>query len=111
MVEPEVAWNDSDDNMKLQEEFVSYVVARALARKRAELADLERDTTALERVRPPFPRISYTDAVQTLKASGRGNEWGGDVGGGAEARLAQQCDRPVLGHNSPQAVESCRHKE
>src|SRR5207244_4006044 len=48
MVEPEVAWNDSDDNMKLQEEFVSYVVARALERKRAELADLERDTTALE---------------------------------------------------------------
>src|SRR5216117_2985218 len=70
MVEPEVAWNDSDDNMKLQEEFVSYVVARALERKRAELADLERDTTALERVRPPFPRISYTDAVEKLKALG-----------------------------------------
>src|SRR2546429_2754538 len=80
MVEPEVAWNDSDDNMKLQEEFVAYVVARALERKRAELADLERDTTALERVRPPFPRISYTDAVEKLKALGSDIAWGRDLG-------------------------------
>src|ERR1700704_3123358 len=70
MVEPEVAWNDSNDNMVLQEEFVSYIAARALERRRAELADLERDTTTLERVRPPFPRISYTDAVEKLKALG-----------------------------------------
>src|SRR5438093_1460376 len=85
MVEPEVAWNDSDDNMKLQEEFVSYVVARSLERKRAELVDLERDTTALERVRPPFPRISYTDAVEKRMALGRSHEWGRDPGGAADA--------------------------
>src|SRR5207245_11553875 len=88
MGEPEDAWSGSDDSMKLQQEFVSYVVARALERKRAELADLERDTTALERVRPPFPRISYTDAVEKLKALGSDIEWGRDLGGDAERLLA-----------------------
>src|SRR6266566_3259539 len=111
MVEPEVAWNDSDDNMKLQEEFVSYVVARALERKRAELADLERDTTALERVRPPFPRISYTDAVEKLKALGSDIEWGRDLGGDAETLLAQQYDRPVMVYNYPKAVKAFYMKE
>src|SRR5436305_6593891 len=83
MVEPEVAWNDSDDNMQLQEEFVPYVVARPHERKRAELADLERDTTPLERVRPPLPRISYTDAVEQLNAVASDIAWGRDLGGDA----------------------------
>jgi asparaginyl-tRNA synthetase len=111
MVEPEVAWNDSDDNMKLQEEFVSYVVARALERKRAELADLERETTTLERVRPPFPRISYTDAVEKLKALGSDIAWGRDLGGDAETLLAQQYDRPVMVYNYPKAVKAFYMKE
>src|SRR5947208_4536029 len=111
MVEPEVAWNDSDANMKLQEEFVSYVVARALERKRAELADLERDPTALERVRPPFPRISYTDAVEKLKALGSDIEWGRDLGGDAETLLAKQYDRPVMVYNYPKAVKAFYMKE
>src|SRR2546426_12206428 len=71
MVEPEVAWNDSEANMKLQEEFVSYIVTRALERRTAELAELERDVKPLETVRTPFPRISYTDAVAKLKTLGR----------------------------------------
>src|SRR5438045_5079911 len=66
MVEPEVAWNDSDANMRLQEEFVSYIVTRALERRNSELAELERDVKPLETVRPPFPRISYADAVAKL---------------------------------------------
>src|SRR3954468_4028777 len=60
MVEPEVAFNDSDANMRLQEEFVSYVGARVLDRRKDELKELERAPSALERVQPPFPRISYT---------------------------------------------------
>src|SRR6266850_6319496 len=63
MVEPEVAWNDSEANMMLQEEFVSYIVARCLERRKTELAELERDTAALQKVEVPFPRISYSDAV------------------------------------------------
>src|SRR5690242_20067823 len=70
MVEPEVAWNDSEANMQLQEEFVSSIVARALDRRKAELAELERDVKPLAAVRPPFPRISYTDAVAKLKTLG-----------------------------------------
>src|SRR5947207_8975067 len=106
MVEPEVAWNDSNDNMKLQEEFVSYIVARSLERKRAELAELERDTTPLERVRPPFPRISYTDAVEKLKGLGSDIAWGRDLGGDAETLLAKQYDRPVLVYSYPTAVKA-----
>ncbi len=111
MVEPEVAWNDSNDNMKLQEEFVSYVVARCLERRRPELAELERDMRPLEAVRPPFPRISYTDAVERLGTLGSGIEWGRDLGGDAETLLAQQYDRPVLVYNYPKQVKAFYMKE
>jgi len=111
MVEPEVAWNDSNDNMKLQEEFVSYIVARCLERRRPELAELERDMRPLEAVRPPFPRISYTDAVERLGTLGSGIEWGRDLGGDAETLLAQQYDRPVLVYNYPKQVKAFYMKE
>src|SRR5437870_3647075 len=74
MVEPEVAWNDADANMRLQEEFVSYIVTRALERRTSELAELERDVTPLAAVQPPFPRMSYTEAVETLGTLGSGIE-------------------------------------
>jgi asparaginyl-tRNA synthetase len=111
MVEPEVAWNDSNDNMTLQEEFVSYIVARCLERRRPELAELERDTAPLERVRPPFPRISYTDAVAKLASLGSDLTWGRDLGGDEETLLARQYDRPVLVFNYPRAVKAFYMKE
>jgi len=111
MVEPEVAWNDSNDNMRLQEEFVSSIVARCLERRASELAELERDTAPLERVRPPFPRISYTDAVAKLKALGSEMEWGRDLGGDEETLLARQYDRPVMVFNYPRAVKAFYMKE
>ena len=111
MVEPEVAWNDSEANMRLQEEFVSSIVARALDRRKAELAELERDVKPLAAVRPPFPRISYTDAVAKLKTLGSDTEWGQDLGGEAETLLAQQYDRPVFVFNYPKAVKAFYMKE
>ncbi len=111
MVEPEVAWNDSNDNMTLQEEFVSAIVARCLERRTAELAELERDTAPLERIRPPFPRISYTEAVAKLKTLGSDMEWGRDLGGDAETLLAKQYDRPVIVFNYPRAVKAFYMKE
>jgi asparaginyl-tRNA synthetase len=111
MVEPEVAFNDSNDNMRLQEEFVSYVVARVLERRRAELAELERDTTALERVRAPFPRISYTEAVARLAELGSDIVWGHDLGGDDETLLARQFDRPVFVYNYPKAFKAFYMKE
>ena len=111
MVEPEVAWNDSDANMRLQEEFVSYIVARCLARRKPELVELERDTKPLERVQPPFPRISYSAAVEKLKSLGSDMEWGRDLGGDEETLLAQQFDRPVLVHDYPKQVKAFYMKE
>jgi asparaginyl-tRNA synthetase len=111
MVEPEVAWNDSNDNMRLQEEFVSSVVARCLDRRKAELAELERDTAPLERVAPPFHRISYTDAVEKLTGLGAQMEWGRDLGGDDETLLAKQYDRPVFVFNYPKGVKAFYMKE
>jgi len=111
MVEPEVAWNDSEANMKLQEDFVSYIVARSIERRKAELAELERDVTPLAAVQPPFPRISYTDAVAKLQALGADIMWGQDLGGEAETLLAKQYDRPVMVFNYPKAVKAFYMKE
>src|SRR5438876_6129747 len=111
MVEPEVAWNDSEANMRLQEEFVSYIVMRAIERRKAELAELERDVKPLEAVRPPFPRISYTDAVAKLKGLGVDSACGQDHGGEAETLLAKQYDRPVMVFNYPRAVKAFYMKE
>jgi asparaginyl-tRNA synthetase len=111
MVEPEVAWNDSNDNMKLQEEFVSYLVQRALERRKTELAELERDTSTLQQVAPPFPRISYTDAVARLSALGSDIQWGSDIGGDDETLLAKQFDRPVMVYNYPKGVKAFYMKE
>jgi len=111
MVEPEVAWNDSDDNMRLQEDFVSYIVARCLERRAAELAELERDTAPLARIAPSFPRISYTEAVEKLKSLGGTMEWGRDIGGDEETLLAKQFDRPVFVYNYPRRVKAFYMKE
>jgi asparaginyl-tRNA synthetase len=111
MVEPEVAWNDSDANMRLQEDFVSYLVRRCLERRRPELAELERNLAPLEACVPPYHRISYTDAVEKLKGLGSNIEWGRDLGGDDETLLAKQFDRPVMVYNYPRAVKAFYMKE
>lgn len=111
MVEPEVAWNDSDANMRLQEEFVSYIVERCLERRQEDLKELERDTGPLERVTPPFPRLSYTDAIDKLRAAGVNAEWGRDLGAEDETVLASQFDRPVFVYNYPVGVKAFYMKQ
>jgi asparaginyl-tRNA synthetase len=111
MVEPEVAFNDSDANMRLQEEFVSYIVGRALDRRREELKELERDTAPLERVQAPFPRMSYTEAIAYLQQQGTAIEWGADIGGDEETILASRHDRPVFVHDFPKAIKAFYMKE
>jgi len=111
MVEPEVAWNDSDANMRLQEEFVSAIVARVLDRRQEDLKELERDTAPLERVVGPFPRITYTDAVARLQELGSDITWGKDLGGDDETLLARQYDRPVFVCNYPKAIKAFYMKE
>ena len=111
MVEPAVAFNDSDANMRLQESFVAYIVARVLERRKDELRELERDTAPLERVVAPFPRIAYTDAVAKLNQLGSDMTWGADLGGDDETLLAREYDRPVFVFNYPKHVKAFYMKE
>ena len=111
MVEPEVAFNTSDDNMRLQEEFIAAVVARVLDRRAEELKELERDTTKLASVVAPFPRISYTEAVDFLKTKGSSVEWGSDLGAEDETLIAADRDRPVFVYNYPRAAKAFYMKE
>ncbi|HUF27151.1 MAG TPA: asparagine--tRNA ligase [Gemmatimonadaceae bacterium] len=111
MIEPEVAWNDSDDNMRLQEEFVAYLVARALDRRRAELEELGRDLAPLERVTAPFPRVDYTHAVDVLQRKGSTIQWGADLGAEDESLLVEDYDRPVFVKNYPKEAKAFYMKE
>ena len=111
MIEPEVAWNDSADNMRLQEDFVSYLVRRCLDRRAGELRELERDTTPLARVEPPFHRVEYTEAVRILQRKGSAITWGEDLGAEDEALLVADFDRPVFVMNYPKEAKAFYMKE
>ena len=101
MVEPEMAFADLEECMRVQEEFVSYIVQRALRERAPELEMLERDTAPLKRVVPPFPRISYDEAVEMLNRGGVEITWGDDFGSPHETYIAEQFDRPVFVHHYP----------
>ncbi|HKI00563.1 MAG TPA: asparagine--tRNA ligase [Thermoanaerobaculia bacterium] len=96
MVEPEVAFLEFEGLCALAEEFVGYLVARVLDRRREELKALERDTAKLEAIVPPFPRITYTDAIKILNDHGNPIQWGDDFGGDEETILASQYGKPVM---------------
>jgi len=106
MVEPEVAYMDLDGDMALAEDFVSYVVGRVLEERCGELEVLKRDLAPLERVRKPFPRISYTEALEALRSEGVEHPWGDDLGGDEETVLARAFDRPVIVHRYPRACKA-----
>jgi asparaginyl-tRNA synthetase len=106
MVEPEMAYADLNDVMELAEDLVVAVVGRVLEKRRRELTIIERDTSRLEAVQKPFPRISYDDAVKRLQARGLPIQWGGDFGGPDETTLSEEYDRPVLVHRYPAAIKA-----
>jgi asparaginyl-tRNA synthetase len=106
MVEPEVAFAELPDMMELAEEFLSFIVARVLENRRNELAVLERDTGKLERITPPFPRVTYEEAVALLQSKGNPIQFGDDFGGDEETLLSQQFDRPVIIHRYPRAIKA-----
>jgi asparaginyl-tRNA synthetase len=106
MVEPEMAYASLDDVIELAEGLVSSVVGRVLERRQTELKTLERDTSKLERVQAPFPRVSYDEAAQILKRKGLPFEWGGDLGAPDETALSEEYDRPVAVHRYPAAVKA-----
>jgi asparaginyl-tRNA synthetase len=106
MVEPEVAYLEFDGLCELAQEFVVYLVGRVLDRSREDLKILERDTAKLEQVGPPFPRITYTEAVKILNEAGNPIQWGDDFGGDEETLLAGRFDRPVMVTRFPAAFKA-----
>ena len=119
MLEPEIAFCDLEELMEVQEQLISYVIQRILVENALELRLLERDLTHLERVRPPFPRLHYDDAVAMINRAAEAGEkvpgydetvppiqWGDDFGSPHETYLAAQFDRPVFVHHYPSQVKA-----
>lgn len=106
MVEPEVAFLEFDGLCELAEQFVSYCVGRVLERAAEDLKTLERDTSKLASVVAPFPRITYSEAIELLKKDGFPIQWGDDIGGDEETALANKFDRPVMVSRYPTAIKA-----
>ncbi|MBN2570637.1 MAG: asparagine--tRNA ligase [Ignavibacteriales bacterium] len=106
MVEPEMAFFDLDDDMDLAEELIEYIVQTVLAERKVELEILERDTTLLEQVKRPFPRISYDEAVKLLIEKGVDFKWGDDIGGADETTISGHYGKPVMVHRYPAEIKA-----
>ncbi len=106
MCEPEVAYADLNDDMDLAETMLEYIVQTVLQERAEELNILERDTSKLEKVVKPFPRISYDEAVEILLKNGIKFEWGNDFGAPDETIIVQHFDKPVMVHRYPAEVKA-----
>ncbi|OQC36950.1 MAG: Asparagine--tRNA ligase [Deltaproteobacteria bacterium ADurb.Bin058] len=106
MVEPEMAYADLEENMRVAEDFLVYVVGRVLEERQVELATLERDLAPLEAVKGPFPRVHYKDAVAKLQELGSDIVDGEDFGADDETVLTKLYDRPIIVHHYPSAAKA-----
>ena len=106
MLEPEGAYVELDEAMTLGEGLVSAIVQSVLKNKPRELETLKRDTTKLQNVKPPFPRISYEDAIKVLQKHGNPAKFGDDIGGDEETIISNEFDRPVLVHRYPASIKA-----
>ena len=106
MVEPEMAFCDLKENMDLIEEFITYIVTQSLKNCKDELKILERDISFLEKVKSPFPRITYDEAAKILNDNGQKFEYGSDFGAPDEELIASQYDSPVMIHSWPHKTKA-----
>lgn len=106
MVEPEVAYATLEDMMELSERFISNIVQRVVDKRYSELETLERDVRTLEKIEPPFPTISYDEAIKILQRKGSEIEWGSDFGGNDETILSKEFDKPAIVHRYPSSVKA-----
>ena len=111
MIEPEMAFYDVNDSIRLQEEFVAYLVARVLERRSEELKVLERDTKVLETSTTPFHRLDYGDAIKLVQSKGSTAVWGDDLGAEDETLIVADYDRPVFVTNYPKEAKAFYMKE
>ncbi len=112
MIEPEVAYAELNDIMELAENFISHIVQSVIARRAEDLKTIGRNVSKLENIKPPFPRITYDEAVKILQEGhARGQletkfEWGGDFGSPDETYISSQFDKPVMVHRYPAQVKA-----
>src|SRR6202050_680046 len=106
MLEPEAAYAHLDDMMVLAEGLVSSMVRGVLKNRTAELATLKRDTATLEKIAPPFPRITYDEAIEVLKKASNPTKWGDDFGGDEETLISKSFEKPVMIHRYPSAMKA-----
>ena len=106
MVEPEIAFCDIEEDMEWAENLIHFIIKRVLENKREELEILDRDIPQLEEALKPFPRISYTEGVEMLKAGGIDFEWGDDFGAPHETYIAEKFDQPVIVHRFPAEIKA-----
>ena len=106
MIEPEMAFTNHEESLQVQEQYVSHIVKSVLEHCKLELKALDRDTSKLEKVSAPFPRISYDDAIKFLKEEGFDDiEWGEDFGAPHETAIANHYDLPVFITNYPTKIK------
>ncbi len=106
MIEPEMAYYDHKANMELQERLVEHIVGSVLENCSMELKTLKRDLSRLEKVKAPFPRITYDEAVKMLKDNGFEFEWGNDFGAPDETFIAEQFEKPVFVEKFPVKIKA-----
>ena len=106
MLEPEAAYAHLEDMIQLAEGLVSSVVQSVAKNRTRELALIERDVKALEKIVPPFPRITYDDAIKVLQKAAHPAKWGDDLGGDEETIISKEFDRPVVIHRYPTAMKA-----
>lgn len=106
MIEPEMAFTEHEESLKVQEEYVSYIVQSVLKNCKLELERLDRDTSKLENIKAPFPRITYDDAIEFLHEKGFDDiQWGDDFGAPHETAIAESYDKPVFIVNYPIGIK------
>jgi len=106
MLEPEASYAHLGDMMVLAEGLVSAMVKGVLKHRGPELATLKRDTKSLEKIEPPFPRITYDEAVEVLQKAGNPTKWGDDFGGDEETLISKSFEKPVMIHRYPTAMKA-----
>ena len=106
MVEPEMAYATLEDVKRVAEELIVFIVGRVLENRQEELKRLERDTSKLEAIQAPFPRMSYDDAVKILQSKGSEIQWGGDFGNADETMLSAEFACPLMVDKYPAEVKA-----
>ncbi|AZV63771.1 asparagine--tRNA ligase [Peribacillus frigoritolerans] len=106
MIEPEMAFIEFKENLEVQEKFVSSIIQSVLKNCELELNTLGRDTSKLEQIQAPFPRITYDEAIKFLHEQGFDDiQWGDDFGAPHETAIAESYDKPVFITHYPTKIK------